>query len=198
MAVTMVENSILTEDRNPLGRNTLGLKRPVVLVGLMGAGKSTIGRRLARDIGLDFIDSDEEITEAAGCSIPDIFEIYGEPIFRDLEKRVILRLLSGEPMIIATGGGAFMNPELRKSITDHAVSVWLRAELDVLLERVSRRSTRPLLEQGDKHAILSRLMQERHPVYGNANIVVDSGRGTHETVVVEITQRLQHYVKDNT
>jgi shikimate kinase len=157
----------------------------------MGAGKTTVGRRLARDIGLEFIDSDSEITEAAGCSISDIFEIYGEAIFRDLEKRVLLRLLSCEPSVIATGGGAFMNPELREAIGQYSTSIWLRAELDVLFERVSRRNTRPLLEQGDKRAILSRLMEERHPVYGSANLIVDSGAGTHETVVEEIIRRLK-------
>ena len=182
----MAENNIL-----PINRNLLGLKHPVVLVGLMGAGKTTVGRRLARDIGLDFIDSDTEITEAAGCSISDIFEIYGEAIFRDLEKRVLLRLLGQEPAVIATGGGAFMNPELRGAIHTHAISVWLRAELDVLLDRVSRRNTRPLLEQGDKRAILARLMEERYPVYSEATIVVDSGKGTHETVVAEISRLLK-------
>ncbi len=192
----MTDNSILPEDRNPLGRNLLELKRPIVLVGLMGAGKSTIGRRLARDIGLDFVDSDEEIAEAAGCSIPDIFEIYGETIFRDLEKRVILRLLSSEPTVIATGGGAFMNAELRDMIKSNAISVWLRAELEVLLERVSRRNTRPLLEQGDKRAILTRLMNERHPIYSEANLAVDSGEGAHETVVLDIIQRVKAYSGD--
>jgi shikimate kinase/3-dehydroquinate synthase len=178
-----------------VNRNLLGLTCPIVLVGLMGAGKTTVGRRLARDIGLDFIDSDHEITEAAGCSIPDIFEIYGEPIFRDLEKRVILRLLSSEPAVIATGGGAFMNTEIQTSVREHAISIWLRAELPVLVERVSRRNTRPLLEQGDKRAILSRLIEERHPVYGNADLVVDSGDGAHETVVSEIIRRLKDYKK---
>jgi len=182
----MGENSTV-----PANRNLLGLTRPVVLVGLMGAGKTTVGRRLAQSIGLEFIDSDNEITEAAGCSIPDIFEIYGESIFRDLEKRVILRLLGSEPAVIATGGGAFMNPAIRDSIRTHAISIWLRAELEVLLERVSRRNTRPLLEQGDKRTILTRLIEERHPVYGNADLVVDSGEGSHEAVVTEIIRRLK-------
>src|SRR5579871_6787528 len=136
----MSDNSTL-----PANRNLLGLTCPVVLVGLMGAGKSTIGRRLARDIGLDFIDSDSEIMEAAGCSISDIFAIYGEDLFRDLEKRVMLRLLNHEPVVIATGGGAFINPEIREAIREKAVSIWLRADLNVLVERVSRRNTRPIL-----------------------------------------------------
>ena len=156
----------------------------------MGAGKSTIGRRLAREIGLGFIDSDEEIIEAAGCSIADIFEMYGEEIFRDLEKRVLLRLLGGPASVIATGGGAFMNEEIRAAILAQSTSIWLRAELDVLLDRVSRRSTRPLLEHGDKRAILSRLMEERHPVYALADMTVDSGDGMHDKVVAAIAARL--------
>ena len=187
----MTDNTIL-----PVHRNLLDIKRPVVLVGLMGAGKSTIGRRLARDIGLEFIDSDVEIAEAAGCTIPDIFEIYGETIFRDLEKRVILRLLGNEPTIIATGGGAFMNTEIRSAISKQGISVWLRADLEVLLERVSRRNTRPLLEQGDKRAILARLIDERHPIYSKAHLVVDSGEGTHETVVADIISKLELHKKE--
>lgn len=188
--ILMNDNSIL-----PANRNLLGLTHSIVLIGLMGAGKSTVGRRLARDIGLEFINSDHEITEAAGCSIPDIFEIYGETIFRDLEKRVVLRLLHREPTVIATGGGAFMNSEIRDAIARGGISVWLRAELGVLIERVSRRNTRPLLEQGDKRVILTRLMQERHPIYGQADIVIDSGEGTHETVVQDIIAQLKTYTK---
>lgn len=171
-------------------RNRLGLTRPLVLVGLMGAGKTTIGRRLARDIGLDFYDSDNEIVEAAGCSIADIFAVHGETIFRDLEQRVLLRLISGEPAVIATGGGAFMNVTTREAIRAHAISLWLRADLDVLVERVSRRNHRPLLEQGDKHEILARLMEERYPVYAEADLSVDSGHGAYETIVREIEHLL--------
>src|SRR5271154_5592836 len=120
-------------------------EKPVILVGLMGAGKTTVGRRLASAVGLPFIDSDQEIVEAAGCSIADIFELYGETIFRDLEQRVLLRLVSSEPCVIATGGGAFINPAIRAAIREKAISVWLKADLDILLERVSRRDTRPLL-----------------------------------------------------
>lgn len=179
----------------PENRNVLGLKRAVVLVGLMGAGKSTIGRRLAREIALDFIDSDAEIAQAAGCSIPDIFEVHGEAIFRDLEKRVLLRLLSGPPMVIATGGGAFVNAEIRQAVRLKAISVWLKADIDTLLERVSRRDTRPLLQTGDKRATLSRLIDERHPFYAEANIVIDSGDGAHESVVRQIVTRLPAWVE---
>lgn len=158
-------------------------QRPLVLVGLMGAGKSTVGRRLAKKIGWKFVDSDEEIEAAAGCSIADIFAIHGEPIFRDLELRVIQRLVTGDPVVLATGGGAWMQPAVREAIRAHATSVWLRAELDVLLERVCKRSHRPLLEKGDKRAILSKLMDERYPVYAEADLVVDSGKGPHDNVV---------------
>ena len=166
------------------------LRKPVVLVGLMGAGKSTIGRRLGQALGLPFVDSDTEIAEAAGCSISDIFEGYGEAIFRDLEQRVLLRLMSGEPCVVATGGGAFINPEIRAAVKDKAVSVWLKADLDVLLERVSRRDTRPLLRTGDKGEIMARLMTERYPIYAEADICIDSNAGLHETVVEQILSSL--------
>lgn len=156
---------------------------PLVLVGLMGAGKSTIGRRLAKKIGWKFIDSDEEIEAAAGCSIADIFALYGEPIFRDLEQRVISRLLGESQLVLATGGGAWMQPPVRTLIKERATSIWLRAELDVLLDRVRKRTHRPLLETGDKRAILERLMEERYPTYALADKVLDSGHGSHDKVV---------------
>lgn len=164
--------------------------RPLVLVGLMGAGKSTIGRRLAKQIGWRFVDSDEEIEAAAGCTIADIFAIHGEPIFRDLEKRVITRLLSEEPIVLATGGGAWMQPGVREAIAARATSLWLRAELDVLTDRVSKRDHRPLLETGDKRSILERLMAERYPVYATADMVVDSGHGPHDKVVERVLAAL--------
>jgi shikimate kinase len=177
-------------------RKDIVLTRPVVLVGLMGAGKTTIGRRMAHVLSLPFVDADHEIAEAAGCSISDIFEMYGEEIFRDLEKRVLLRLISEEPRVIATGGGAFMNTSIRQAVKDHAISVWLKAELDVLLERVARRDTRPLLKSGDRREILSRLIEERYPIYAEADITVDSNAGLHESVVsaiiVELEQRNTH------
>jgi len=172
-------------------RNKQVLKRPIVLVGLMGAGKSTIGRRLASEINAPFIDSDTAISEAAECSISDIFAIYGETMFRDLEKRVMLRLLSEEPMVIATGGGAFMNPDIREAIKEKGISVWLRADIDVLVERVSRRNSRPLLEGGDKRAILTKLMQERGTVYSQADIVVDNNVNEHDKVVMEVVRKLE-------
>jgi shikimate kinase len=162
---------------------SITLNKPLVLIGLMGAGKTTIGRRLASALSLNFVDSDHEIVEAAGCSIADIFEIYGEPIFRDLEQRVLLRLIGSQPCIIATGGGAFMNPAIRAAIKEKALSLWLKADLDILLERVSRRDTRPLLKTGDKGTILGKLMEERYPIYAEADIVIDSNAGLHETIV---------------
>ena len=170
---------------------TIKLTKPVVLVGLMGAGKSTIGRRLAGILGLPFIDSDQEIVEAAGCNISDIFEIYGEDIFRDLEKRVMLRLINSEPCVIATGGGAFIQPDIREAIAGKATSIWLRADLEVLLERVSRRDTRPLLRTGDKNTILSKLMEERYPIYAQADITIDSNAGPHDTVVDDVVEALR-------
>lgn len=170
--------------------------RPLVLIGLMGAGKSTIGRRLAKQIGWRFVDSDEEIEAAAGCRIADIFSIHGEPIFRDLEKRVITRLVGEEPLVLATGGGAWMQEPVREIIKKHATSVWLRAELDVLTDRVSKRDNRPLLETGDKRTILDKLMKERYPVYEQANVIVDSSHGPHERVVERILEALEHWQKE--
>ncbi len=174
--------------------NRLKLQKPIVLVGLMGAGKSTVGRRLAKELGLEFRDSDHEIEDAAGCSISDIFEIHGEPIFRDVEKRVIKRLLEGEPVVLATGGGAFIQPHIREMISAHGISIWLKAELDVLVERVSRKNTRPLLEKGDKREILSDLMSKRYPIYEQADIVVDSDDGAHEKVVDGIVRALKQFL----
>lgn len=168
--------------------------KPIVLVGLMGAGKSSIGKRLAKAVNMPFIDSDNEIAEAAACSISNIFEIYGETMFRDLEQRVLLRLLTEEkPAVIATGGGAFIQPAIREMVKENAVSVWLHAELDVLYERVSRKRTRPLLEKGDKREILKNLMIERDPFYALADVTVSSDMGAHENVVNKALQALQPF-----
>lgn len=173
----------------------LTLDRPVVLVGLMGAGKSTIGRKLARALELPFVDSDEAIEEAAGCSVSDIFALHGEPAFRDLERKVITRLLTGETLVLATGGGAWMQPAVREIIRQHAVTVWLKADIEVLLERVSKRNHRPILEKGDKRTILSALMEERYPVYAEAEITIDSNRGSQETIIKRIASALKLYQK---
>jgi shikimate kinase len=167
------------------------LAKPIVLIGLMGAGKSTIGHRLATSLDLPFVDSDHEIEEAAGCSITDIFAVYDEEIFRDLERRVIKRLLGKNNQILATGGGAYLQEPVKQMIQQKAFTIWLRADLDVLLERVGRRDTRPLLAKGNKRQILSRLIKERYPKYEDADMIVDSGTGPHENVVKTIVKRLK-------
>ena len=149
--------------------------RTVVLVGLMGAGKSCIGRRLASRTGLAFIDADIEIEKAAGCSVAEIFDRYGEAAFRDGERRVMTRLLQDKPSILAAGGGAFMDESTRALIREHAISVWLRADLDTLIARTKGRSHRPLLNSGDARETLAKLIEMRYPVYAQADITVDTG-----------------------
>jgi shikimate kinase len=173
--------------------------RVIVLVGLMGAGKSTVGKRLAARLGINFIDADSEIEIAADMSIAEIFEKHGEPAFRRGEGKVIERLLQdmhkGNPPggVLATGGGAFMNQETRDNIARYGVSIWLRADLDLLLKRVARRNNRPLLKGGDQREILSRLRDERYPVYALADIVVDSVDAPHEEVVTTILEKLNEF-----
>ncbi|MGE0713962.1 MAG: shikimate kinase [Alphaproteobacteria bacterium] len=150
------------------------LPRTLVVIGLMGAGKTSIGRRLAQRLGLAFVDADAEIEAAAGCTIAEIFARHGEAAFRDGERRVIARLLDEPVHVLATGGGAFMDADTRARIRARGLSLWLRAELDVLARRVARRTHRPLLNQGDPKEILGRLMSIRYPVYAEADIVVDS------------------------
>jgi shikimate kinase len=157
--------------------------RTVVLVGLMGAGKSKVGRRLAVRLGLPFFDSDPEIEAAAGEAIEEIFTKRGERVFREGERRVIARLLAQPVHVLATGGGAFMDPATRELIARRGVSLWLRADLDVLVSRVLRRSNRPLLKQGDPRAILAELIEGRYPLYAEADVVVDSGEGSPEATV---------------
>jgi shikimate kinase len=161
-------------------------RRPIVLVGLMGAGKTKIGRRLAVRLTLPFFDSDTEIEAAAGETIEEIFANRGERVFREGERRVITRLLRQPVHVLATGGGAFMDPSTRAVIARSGVSVWLRADLDVLVSRVSRRSNRPLLKTGDPRAILAELIERRHPVYAEADVVVDSGEGSPEMTVTRV------------
>jgi shikimate kinase len=166
--------------------------RTVVLVGLMGAGKSNIGRRLARKLDVPFVDADDEIAKAAGCSIPDIFAIYGEAVFRDGERRVIARLLEQPVHVLATGGGAFMDPSVRAKMREKAVSVWLRADLDTLVHRVSRKSEeRPLLAGRDPREVLQSLMDERYPIYAEADIVVDSAKESPDVTVGNVIAALK-------
>ena len=164
--------------------------RSIALIGLMGAGKSSVGRRLAKKLGLPFVDADDEIEKAAGLSIDDIFEVYGEAAFRDGERRVLLRLLDTGPQVIATGGGAFMDEQIRGKIAETAVSVWLKAGLDTLLERTSRRDDRPLLNTGDPKAILEKLITERYPVYGGADITIEGDNNSLDVTVGCIIEAL--------
>src|SRR5271155_531811 len=164
--------------------------RLIVLVGMMGAGKSTIGRRLAARLGLAFLDADSEIEAAAGMSIPDIFEAHGEPHFRDGEARVIARLLESGPVVLATGGGAFMREETRNRVGAKAVSIWLKADADIIMRRVKRRADRPLLHTTDPAATVSRLMTEREPVYQHADITIGSRDVPHDKIVDECIEAL--------
>jgi shikimate kinase len=165
-------------------------KRCVVLIGMMGAGKSTIGRRMAARLRLPFLDADTEIETAAGMSIPDIFETHGEPHFRDGEARVIARLLDGGPAVIATGGGAFMREETRGRVRDKAVSIWLKADAEVIMKRVRRRTDRPLLQNADPEATVGRLLGEREPVYGTADLTILSRDVPHDKIVDECMEAL--------
>jgi shikimate kinase len=164
--------------------------RSVVLVGMMGAGKSSIGRRLAARLGIPFADADGEIETAHRMSIPDIFENYGEAYFRSGEARVIARLLDNGPQVLATGGGAFLNADTRSAIGAKGISVWLKAEFDVLMRRIKRRHDRPLLKTEDPGATLDRLITERYPVYAEAEVTVQSRDVPHEKIVDEIVAAL--------
>jgi shikimate kinase len=164
--------------------------RLVVLVGMMGAGKSTIGRRLAARLNLPFVDADTEIEAAAGMTIPEIFEVHGEPHFRDGEARVIARLLDAGPAVLATGGGSFMREETRRRIGEKAVSIWLKADPDVIMRRVKRRADRPLLQTVDPAATVSRLISEREPIYQHADVTISSREVPHDKIVDECLDAL--------
>lgn len=170
---------------------TRRIDRTIVLVGLMGAGKSCIGKRLAAHLRLPFTDADKEIEAAARCTIADYFAQHGEKAFRDGERRVIQRLLSGPVQVLATGGGAFMDPSTRALIRERALSVWLRADLDLLVKRVARRNERPLLQNVDPRAKLSELMAIRYPVYGEADLTVDSMDGPPEATLSRVVAALE-------
>jgi shikimate kinase len=170
-------------------------RRSVVLVGMMGAGKSTIGRRLAARLRLPFLDADSEIELAhAGMTIPEIFAAHGEPYFRDGEARVLARLLEGGASVLATGGGAFMREETRMRIRDKAVSVWLKADADTIMKRVKRRADRPLLQTADPAATIGRLIEERHPVYQLADITIASRDVMHEKIAEECIAALHAHL----
>jgi shikimate kinase len=171
------------------------LPRTVALVGLMGAGKSAIGRRLAIRLGLPFVDADDEIERAAGCSIAEFFERFGETEFRAGERRVIQRLLAGPIHVLSTGGGAYMDPETRAMMKKHAITVWLRAELEVLYDRVRKRTHRPLLRQGDPREILERLINQRYPVYAEADLVVESTAQPADLTTDQVLDALRRHLE---
>lgn len=174
----------LAKIRQSLGSNSL------VLIGLMGAGKSAVGRRLAASLALPFTDADSEIEAAAGQSIGEIFAEHGEAYFRTGERKVIARLLENGPQVLATGGGAFMDPDTRGAVKAHGTSVWLKANLRVLMRRVARRDNRPLLQVENPEAVMKKLMAERHPVYAQADITIESREAPHEVVVGNIVNAL--------
>ncbi|MGD9965848.1 MAG: shikimate kinase [Hyphomonadaceae bacterium] len=169
--------------------------RTIALVGLMGAGKTTIGRRLAQALGLPFADADEAIVAAAGRSIEDIFAERGECEFRRGERQVIARLLDGAPHVLATGGGAFIDAKTRALMQERAISIWLKAPLDVLMKRVTRRDHRPLLKEDDPRAVMQRLMDERNPIYAQADLIVETGAGPHNAAVSLILSALRVHLQ---
>jgi shikimate kinase len=174
----------------------LNVDRTIALVGLMGAGKTTIGRRLAQSLHLPFADADDVIVQAAGQSIEEIFATHGELEFRRGERRVIRRLLSDTPHVLATGGGAFIDLRTRTLMKERAISIWLKAPLDVLMARVSRRDHRPLLKEDDPRAVMQRLMDERYPIYAEADIIVETGAGPHGAAVRAIIAALRRRAGD--
>ena len=173
-------------------RQRLGT-HPIVLVGLMGAGKTSVGRRLAEKLAIPFIDADHEIEAAAGKSIAEIFADHGEPYFREGERRVIQRLIRNGAQVLATGGGAYMNEETRARIQDHGISIWLKASLPLLMKRVLKRQDRPLLKTGDPEAVMKDLIEKRYPVYGLADITVESRDVQHGQMVNDVIRALVHW-----
>lgn len=191
---------ILVTETSKFDDNTVAILsqlngRSIVLIGLMGAGKTTIGRRLAKKLKLPFADADTEIEKAAGKTVPEIFDEHGEQYFRDGERRVIDRLLHETPRVLATGGGAYMNEETRRTIADKAISVWLKADFDLLMKRVRKRSNRPLLQTDDPEAVMKTLIEERYPVYGDANIMVESKDVPHDQIVIACIETLADHLR---
>ncbi|MEM9014954.1 MAG: shikimate kinase [Pseudomonadota bacterium] len=174
---------------------TRPIRRSIVLVGMMGVGKSTVGRRLAPALGLPFFDADEEIEKAAGMTVGDLFVAHGETHFREGEAKVIKRLLSGPPIVLASGGGAMNNGDTRCLVRQNATGIWLRADLDTLVQRATRRNTRPLLREGDPRETLERLLKEREPYYAEAPITIESQPGSHLNTVQAILSALNDYLE---
>ena len=186
----MARRSIAREAE--LVRERLG-ERPIVLVGLMGAGKTSVGRRLADKLGIPFVDADHEIEAAAGKPIKEIFADHGEPYFREGERRVIQRLIGNGAQVLATGGGAYMNDETRARIQEHGISVWLRASLPLLMKRVAKRQDRPLLQADDPEAVMRALMEKRYPVYALADVTVESRDVQHGQMVNDVIRALAQW-----
>ena len=187
------DNQLSTREIEAITRQ---IDRPVVLVGMMGVGKSSVGKRLASLLHCPFLDADDEIEKSAQMTIPEIFDNFGEDYFRDGERRVIARLLDGDQgcKVIATGGGAFCNPETRQLILDKAITVWLDSDIETLLERTSRKGDRPLLKQGDPRDILTRLREERRPAYSQAPIHILSGQGPHSRTIAKIMRGIEKWL----
>lgn len=185
----MTVTQILPAERTADVLKHLG-DRSIVFVGLMGAGKTAIGRKVAQALGLPFADSDHEIEAASRMTIPDLFELYGEAEFRALEQRVILRILESGRQVLSTGGGAFMNGQTRQAIASHGISVWLKADIDILMERVSKKQNRPLLKNPDPRAVMEKLMAERYPVYAKAALTVPTRDDRKEVIATEVIEAL--------
>ncbi len=169
--------------------------RPIALIGLMGVGKTTVGRRLAKKLGREFYDSDEEIEQASGRSVAGYFKDHGEAAFRAGERRVIDRLLTKDPIVLATGGGAFIQKDTRAILKEKSLTIWLKGDLDTLMARVSRNNKRPLLQVDDPRAKLAELMRERHPTYGHADITVNIAKGPHIRTVNKVIRKIKAYEK---
>ncbi len=169
-------------------------KRALVFVGLMGAGKSVIGKRVATMLRLPFYDSDQEIEKASKMTITELFKIYGESEFRALEQRVILNLIKKSPLVLATGGGAYINQDIRKTIHQNGISIWLKADLDILMQRVSKRKTRPLLQTTNPKETMQKLMEQRYPIYAKANLTINTHKESRLTVAKNVIRSVQHYL----
>jgi shikimate kinase len=185
----MTVTQILPAERTAEVLRHLG-NRSIVFVGLMGAGKTAIGRKVAQALALPFTDSDHEIEVVSRLTVPELFELYGEAEFRALEQRVILRILESGPQVLSTGGGAFMNDHTRRAIASHGISVWLKADIDILMERVSKKQNRPLLKNPDPRGIMERLMAERYPVYATADVTVPTRDERKEVIATEVIESL--------
>lgn len=180
-----------------MSATVLPIPKTLVLIGLMGAGKTSIGKRLAGRLGLPFVDADQEIERAAGCTIQEIFDRFGEAGFRDGERRVIARLLEQPVQVLSTGGGAFMDEGTRTVIRERGISIWLRADLDLLVQRTARRDHRPLLRKGDPRTVLAGLMEARYPVYAQADLTVDSDDCPPDTTTDRVITTLRHWLGDS-